>query len=131
RKLVEEVKKENKDLTDNEAKLLARDRLAVQAGRWAGGLTGATAAGLSHLIGQPGKAPLQAGTGRMAQLTNKFPLAFDMIEEGIEEGSQGLSGGLIGNQVIQSLVDPSKDILEGVGAQIGEGALFGALAAGS
>lgn len=50
--------------------------------------------------------------------------------EGIEEGLTGLGQGMGSNIAAQQTYNPSQRLMEGVGAQVGEGAIAGAMAAG-
>lgn len=119
RKRVAELKAEH--LSDDEANRQARYWLANKAGLTAAGLTGALAAGVSDVIGDPGIELEKLSTGSVFK---------DALHEGIEEFGQGITGAVSRNNVIQKFVNPNQDILEGVGTEAGSGALLGILSAG-
>lgn len=85
-------------------------------------------------------APIAAATGTIASRFEGNPLDSRSAREAItnialrepaEEGLQGAISGLAGNEAIQEYADENRDLTEGVGRQVGEGATFGLTAAGA
>lgn len=84
------------------------------------------------------QAPIAAATGKLVSKFEGNPLSVvpsrealaNVGREFLEEGAQSASGAIAGN-VGKSLADNRQDLLEGVGEQMGEGALLGSLAAGT
>lgn len=52
-------------------------------------------------------------------------------KEMIEEGYQGLAGKYLENRTTQEYIDPSKDLLEGLGEEVGQGMLGGVASVGA
>lgn len=52
-------------------------------------------------------------------------------KEMIEEGYQGLAGKYLENRTTQEYIDPSKDVLEGLGEEVGQGMLGGVASVGA
>ena len=52
-------------------------------------------------------------------------LVGNLVKEPVEEGIQGATGQIAQNAAIKDAVDPDQQLTEGVGRQIGEGALYG------
>ncbi|WP_244832394.1 hypothetical protein [Caballeronia sp. TF1N1] len=102
----------------------ARIQLANQAGQEAAPKQAAVGA-LTGAVVAPFEAhPFQVGTGR----------AFfqNMGKEALEEGTQNASGQVFQNQAERDTgVDPAKDLLDSVGRQAAQGAIYGAAAAGA
>lgn len=96
----------------------------------------ANAAGLEAAAIQ---APVAALTGKLVSHFEAHPFAVpsikaaagNVLKEGIEEGIQSAGGQLAQNQGIKDFVNPNQDLLAGVGEQVGQGALFGSLSAGT
>lgn len=85
-------------------------------------------------------APIAAATGTIASRFEGNPLQSRSVREAItnialreptEEGLQGAISGIASNEAIQEYADENRDLTEGVGRQVGEGATFGLTAAGA
>lgn len=83
--------------------------------------------------------PVAAATGILTAGFEKSPLRFvngrnmagNLIKETVEEGIQSATSQLATNRAIQSQIDPTKELSEGVGEQLGLGALYGLGTAGA
>lgn len=103
----------------NKAKEIIARNAAVTAGLEdapLGGLAGSFTKGL------------QLNPFRASSLGN---FASNIGKEAIEEGVQGGTQQLLQNNAVKDNADKNQDLLDGVGEQIGQGALFGAMAAGT
>lgn len=85
------------------------------------------------------QAPIGVATGALVSKFEAAPtkvgslgsMASNMLRETVEEGVQSGSGQMAGNIGLRTYVDPTQDLSDGVGGQIGEGALFGLGTAGA
>jgi hypothetical protein len=85
------------------------------------------------------QAPIGAATGALVSRFETSPFTVpslgsavgSLARETVEEGVQSGAGQLAQNYSIQNQVDPTQDLSEGVGEQIGTGALFGFSSAGA
>ncbi|UZV39846.1 RNA polymerase [Xanthomonas virus PB119] len=102
----------------------ARARLANSAGQTAAAIQAPIAAATGAMVARFEAAPFTVPNIRTA-------LANALIKEPLEEGIQSGTGGLAQNYAIQQQVDPTQQLSEGVGEQVGQGALFGFSAAGT
>lgn len=108
-----------------EAENLARDIIATKSGRAVAVVTGVTSATIGKFLPEGAQSPFRAvSPGNVAT-----SLVKDAAKEGAEEFLQGGTGQLVGNAAQQQYVDPSKDILQGVGTQAGAGGVLGVLSA--
>ena len=83
--------------------------------------------GFSALLAGAATRPLE-GLGSAGTVTDFIK---GTTSEGIEEGLTGLGQGMGSNIAAQQTYDPNQRLMEGVGTQVGEGAIAGALAAGA
>lgn len=83
--------------------------------------------GVSALLAGAATRPLE-GLGSIGTITD---FGKGVVSEGVEEGLTGLGQGIGSNIAAQATYDPNQRLTEGVGAQVGEGAIGGALAAGA
>lgn len=102
----------------------ARTRLANSAGMTAAAIQAPIAAATGKLVARFEEAPFRVGSVRQAILNTA-------LKEPLEEGIQSGTGGLAQNVAIRSNADDSRSLSEGVGQQVGEGALYGFSAAGT
>ncbi|QYW01922.1 DNA-directed RNA polymerase [Stenotrophomonas phage Piffle] len=102
----------------------ARSQLANEAGRTAAAIQAPLAAATGSLVARFEASPFQVPNIRTA-------LANALVKEPLEEGIQSGTGGLAQNYAIRENVDPTQSISEGVGEQVGQGALYGFSAAGT
>lgn len=92
-----------------------------------------TVANRTGLISGAITAPLAAATGTLVSKFEGSPFAAksmtevvgNLLKEPIEEGIQGGTSQLVQNYAEQQNANVNKDLAEGVGRQIGEGALYG------
>lgn len=106
------------DLDEGQKERIA-NKTALDAAAW----TTPTAIAAGGLVDKFAANPL-AGVGTRAALQN-------MGKETIEEGLQGGLSQLAQNQALRTNVSPELSLTEGVGQQIGEGALYGLGTAGA
>lgn len=102
----------------------ARQRLANRAGQTAAAIQAPIAAATGAMVARFEANPLAVPNLRTA-------LANALVKEPLEEGIQSGTGGLAQNVAIQQQVDPTQNLSEEVGRQVGEGALYGFSAAGT
>lgn len=102
----------------------ARLNLANSAGTRAALVTAPIAAATGTIVSRFEGNPLDSRSAREA-ITNIA------LRETSEEGAQGAISGIAGNEAIQEYADETRDLTEGVGRQVGEGATFGLTAAGA
>ena len=94
-----------------------------QAKRWVANRTGQLAGVITGVAG--------AALGKLAEGSFHAPLgvyrsfAKDALGEGLEEGLQSLSSGVATGVAERTYVDQDRDVLEGLGSDIGESALLG------
>lgn len=108
------------DMSPEEARLNIANRAGTRAAIRTAPIAAATGTLASRFEGNP----LDSRSAREA-LTNIA------LREPVEEGLQGAISGIAGNEAIQEYADETRDLTEGVGRQIGEGATFGLTAAGA
>lgn len=97
-----------------------------------------TEANDAGLIAAGIQAPVSVAAGSLVSKFVEHPLKVtsvgeavgNLIKEPIEEGIQSGSSQLAQNAALKGVVDPNQDLTEGVGAQIGQGAMFGLGTAG-
>src|SRR5690606_11335239 len=121
RQRVTELRQENPDRSDNDIMSQARRELAREVALASGAGTGLAAGVLG--------AGLNFGTSKIFG-NSPAGVVRNMATEAIEEGGTGLLGGTLQNALIQARVDTDQTLAEGVGRQLGEGALLGGLSAG-
>lgn len=102
----------------------ARIQLANSAGRQAAAIQAPIAAATGALVARFESNPFHVPNLRTA-------LANALVREPLEEGIQSGTGGLAQNYAIQQNVNPDQQLSEGVGEQVGQGALYGFSAAGT
>lgn len=102
----------------------ARTQLANRAGMTAAAIQAPIAAATGKLVARFEEAPFRVGSIGQA-------LANTAIKEPLEEGIQSGTGGLAQNIAIRQNADNTRSLSEGVGEQVGEGALYGFSAAGA
>lgn len=102
----------------------ARTQLANRAGQVAAAIQAPIAAATGKLVSRFEEAPFRVGSLGQA-------VANTVIKEPLEEGIQSGTGGLAQNIAIRSGADDTRSLSEGVGQQVGEGALYGFSAAGT
>lgn len=100
----------------------ARRQTASETGITAAGLTAPVAALTGPLVSKFELNPLRVGSLAGA--------GSNMLRETVEEGIQSGTSQLAQNKAIQGNVDAKRDLLKGVGEQIGLGALYGFGSAG-
>lgn len=101
----------------------ARATLANTAGLKAAAVTAPAATAMGKFVAKFEAAPMSAASMK-ASLAN-------IGKETLEEAGQGGAGQMASNWAIQTTADKTRTISEGVGAQIGTGALFGGLMSGT
>ena len=101
----------------------ARATLANTAGLKAAAITAPAATAMGKFVAKFEAAPMTTASLK-AGLAN-------IGTQALEEAGQGGVGQMASNTAIQSTADENRTLSEGVGAQIGTGALFGGLMAGS
>lgn len=99
----------------------AKKQIANQAGLMAAPVQGVAGAVLGKLV------PFEEHFLRQGGLTR---LAGNTVREALEEGGQSLTGGLVGNAAVKYNANDKQDLVDGVGVQVGQGALYGAMSAG-
>lgn len=85
------------------------------------------------------QAPVGVATGALVSKFEASPFkvpslgsaAGNILKEGVEEGLQGASGEIASNVGIDTFADHTRELSSGVGAAMGEGALFGLGTAGA
>lgn len=102
----------------------ARTQLASEAGRQAALIQAPIAAATGTLVNRFESNPFRVTNVRQA-------LENALVREPLEEGIQSGTGGMAQNYAIRENVDPKQSLSEGVGEQVGQGALFGFSAAGT
>lgn len=100
----------------------AKNALASDAGLLAAAIQGPASAAAGVLVSKFERNPFAVGSLRAA--------GANAIKEAVEEGIQGATGQVAQNYGIQQTGDMNRRLSEGVGEQIGQGALFGSMAAG-
>lgn len=91
------------------------------------------------LLGAAATAPAAVAAGRLVAKFEGNPLHVpsakgavgNLVREGVEEGAQGATGQLSQNLAVQNIADNTRTLSEGVGEQVGLGALYGVGAAGA
>lgn len=112
----------NQGMPEMQAREAAKASLSTEAALIGGGIGAVTGAAFGKLVSKfEGKNPLTLNPGEALKRTGL---------QTAEEGGQGGAGTTGQNFAMQSTVDESQQLTEGVGEGIGEGALAGSLASG-
>jgi hypothetical protein len=101
----------------------ARTRIANRSGLTAAAIQAPIAAAAGTLVSKFEGAPLHVPTLRTA--------AGNLVREGVEEGIQSGTGQVSQNIASKTFANQNQDLTEGVGEQVGQGALYGLGTAGA
>lgn len=100
----------------------ARQELARKAGLQAAAIAAPAGVAAGALVAPFERAPFKAPASE---------LGMNILKETAEEGIQGATGQVAQNIAVRDKADPTQSLLEGVGEQVGQGALYGGLSAGA